>query len=664
MVQDAQLNIAVFIVMGILFCAACAAQAKDGNLMTNPGLESGKVVDWHGVNASVARVRTSPHSGGWGLHVKDESERACGHADSRPIRVALQGGGQFYAEAWVRVDADMTSRTGYATATVDIAFYDADGKFLSTQNVGKTHSSRWTRLSGVVTLPYEAGLMGFRVTPAAQIAQLTGAVYADDFYLAPLPIAQAAGRVKLAGAPKPPKGAPEYEAPPRPTDGANMALTVEKLTKGFDPERPFVIWAIGSSFTDHLGNGDELIALIRKRFPKAPRIVYKYMIGGSTPYGLLRGWARHLVIPDHPDVVLIYNFGGTRDLEKLIVELRSHTTADIIVPTLHWCRNHQVVWPDPDARNHHQDPVAMRKVCKKYGVEFVENRREITKYMLANKLTIKDLLVDTVHQSPYAAKMINENIARHFHRAARFTYDPRSRERRLEVEAPLRALSRSGDWAPAKDGKAVSAVGRSSIEVQFTGTRIDLIAWRDPKGGAARVWIDGAPAGEAKAYYATYIQPAKNNFINLKSRDVNYRRMISDRCPHGISLGDNIVPQEWSITMTSDKGDYELVGSVTGFDGKGNAFKPFTSRSGQIIIQPQLWRLASTNRKGDRFTFEVRRSARGRIDFKGPAEKFRVCLVENLPNERHTLRVQAEGTGPVIIDAFDVFEPPLKVKAK
>ncbi|MBT4822725.1 MAG: hypothetical protein HON70_43860, partial [Lentisphaerae bacterium] len=121
-----------------------------------------------------------------------------------------------------------------------------------------------------------------------------------------------------AAPPQPPKGAPEYQAPPRPDDGANMASTVEKLENGFDPDRPFLIWAIGSSFTNSLGNGNELIGMIRQRFPNAPRIEYKKMAGCSTSYHFLRGWAQHLVVPDQPDVVLMYNYGRTEDLEQVI----------------------------------------------------------------------------------------------------------------------------------------------------------------------------------------------------------------------------------------------------------------------------------------------------------------------------------------------------------
>jgi hypothetical protein len=455
-----------------------------------------------------------------------------------------------------------------------------------------------------------------------------------------------------AGAkPTPPEGAPEYQAPPRPADGANIALAIEKLEKGFDPDRPFLVWAIGSSFTNGLGDGSTLIELIRPRFPNMPKIVYKRMAGNSTPYHLCRGWARHLVIPEQPDLVLLYNFGLVEDLEKLIVDLRQGTTADIVVGTIHWCEPHEKQWPDPDLPCSHQDIPKLRAVCEKHGVELVESRREITEYMLANKLGIKSLLADAVHESAYASLMTNMNIARHFNRPAKFAYDPRSRERRIEAAASP-DVKLHGSWE--KGAGSVTARDKgAAIEVSFTGNRIGLIAWRNPEGGSAEVWLDGKPAAEAPVFQASYIKPDPKN----APLPPNPPR---DRSPHRLTLGANVVPQSWTLTMTNDTGDYELVGSVTGPDGTGNSRKPFTSKSGQVIMEPEFWRQPESNPTGDKWTFEVTRNTVGRVDFKGEKAKFRLTLAQNLPNGPHKLKLAATGDGPVALDAFDVFEAPMR----
>lgn len=454
-------------------------------------------------------------------------------------------------------------------------------------------------------------------------------------------------------APTPPEGAASYEAPARATDGANMVLTVKKLCDGFDPPRPLVIWAIGSSFTNGLGNGDRLKAIIAERFPKVPEIVYRKQAGSSTSYHFCRGWARHLVIPDQPDVVLIYNFGDPNDLEKLIVELRRTTTADIIVGTLHWVTPQKPVWPDPDAPTTHQDFAAMREICKKYGVEFVENRRELTEYMVKNKLGVNDLLGDSVHETRFAADCTVQNIARHFHAAEQGNYKPEERERRVAVTSE--AVKLEGPWTATANGSGRQTTG-GRLTLQFSGNRVELIGRRRPDGGKAQVLIDGKPGDQLPVFHAGYVQPDKGN---VPSPPMAPR----DRSPHRVDLGpaESIIPQQWTITMTNDEGDYELTGSVTGPDGRGNAFQPFTSKSGQILVEPAMWRAAKTNRTGDRFAFAVFRSTVGEVDFAGEQEeRFRIRLAQGLENGPHTLELIAAGDGPTEIDAFEVFEPPLK----
>jgi hypothetical protein len=128
-----------------------------------------------------------------------------------------------------------------------------------------------------------------------------------------------------------------------------------------------------------------------------------------------------------------------------------------------------------------------------------------------------------------------------------------------------------------------------------------------------------------------------------------------------VSLGRTSIPQQWTLTMTSDTADYELSGSVTGPDGKGNGLKPFTSSSGQILIDPAFWRDAKNNRSGDRFTFDVVRATAGSVDCKGSAkERFRLRLAAFLSNQPHEIKLVARGDGAVVVEALDVFTPPLK----
>lgn len=426
-----------------------------------------------------------------------------------------------------------------------------------------------------------------------------------------------------------PEGAAEHVAQAKATDGRHLALTMQKLQQGMD--RPFLIWALGSSYTNMLGNGEFWQRELPKRFPRTKQVEYRKMVGNSCPWQYLRGWARHLVIPDQPDLVIIYTIGDPADLEKLMVELRRHTAADIIVPSIHW-RERDIPLRGRSENAADQDVAAVRAVCRKHEVEFVENRRDWDAYLTANNLPVQALLKDAVHQSDYGAHIINSNILAHFRTPAEFSYAPGNRESQVQPETQA-------------DG---------SITARFIGTRIDLTGARSPEGGTYRVFIDDQPACEAKAWLMSYVQPDARNAREGKGASPR------DQSPHGITLGRQIVPQSWTLVMTSDSGDYELTGSTTGADGRGNAFMPFTSSSGQILVEPALWRRAERNRAGDRFTFAVKSAVENEVSFAGKAGgRFVVRLAQMLTNGGHTLRLVPVQPGKAGILALHGFRPPL-----
>lgn len=427
-----------------------------------------------------------------------------------------------------------------------------------------------------------------------------------------------------------PEGAADYVAKAETTDGQHLALSLRKLQQGMD--RPFLIWAIGSSYTNMLGSGEFWQREVPKRFPKTRQVEYRKMVGNSCPWQYLRGWARHLVIPDQPDLVITYTIGDPADLEKLIIELRRHTTADIIVPSIHWRERDIPLWGKSENAAD-QDVAAVREVCRKHAVEFVENRRDWAAYLAANHLPVPALLKDAVHQSDYGAHIINSNILAHLRVPEQFSYDPASRESLIPAEKQA-------------DG---------SFTATFTGTRVDLIGTTSPDGGTFRVLIDGKPASKADAWLMSYVQPDAKNA--KEGKGANPR----DQAPHGLALGENITPQSWTLVMTSDSGDYQLSGSVTGADGEGNAFKPFTSASGQILISPDLWRRAERNRTGDRFTFEVKSAIADEVSFAGqPGGPRVVRLAQMLRNGEHTLRLVPATPGTAAITTLQVFRPPLQ----
>jgi len=456
-------------------------------------------------------------------------------------------------------------------------------------------------------------------------------------------------------------GFPGYDITPRPTDGANLALAVHKLQGHGIPGKPFLVWAIGSSFTNFLGHGDTLIHELRKRFPNAPEILYKRYVTSSVTWQHMRGWVRQFVVPDQPDLVLMYvHDPGPQHLGKILDHIHQHSTADVIVPSLHLRRFEKFTTQRVNLAAWDK----AREICRTHGAEFVENRRELADFMTAHHMTIEDMTVDAVHQTPLCALLINENIVRHFARCAKPAYRALDRERRISVrgatERTTRGVRVSGTWTEGPNGTLQAGRKGATLSITFTGNRVDLIGRRSAGGGTVKVMVDGAPAGEANAFYTTMIQPGKQNTYKGKP----YLTQVN--LPHGVILGQNIVPQDWTITMADGQGHYRVVGSVTGPDGTGNVFRRFTSDSGQIIVDPELWRgnqrrkgkTTIGSRKGHTYSFSVYRCARDTVSFRGPAKPFHVPLVQSLPNGKHTIELIAQGGGPVRVDSFYVFTPP------
>ena len=204
---------------GLTVCliVAAVAQAADGNLIVNPGLELKAPIGWTASSVNFERVKANPHSGVWCLYVKDVSSD---HGQANSLLFTVKPG-QCYVEAWLRVDPKLAKTAAEASPFVDlipnnsaaassmnleldVQFSDGQKKYLSTQEVGKTNSTKWVRVNGVVKVPDNAAFASIRVLPTAhspgvprgQLGPIPGACFVDDLYVAPLDQAIAAGRAR------------------------------------------------------------------------------------------------------------------------------------------------------------------------------------------------------------------------------------------------------------------------------------------------------------------------------------------------------------------------------------------------------------------------------------------------------------------------------------
>ena len=138
-----------------------------------------------------------------------------------------------------------------------------------------------------------------------------------------------------------------------------------------------------------------------------------------------------------------------------------------------------------------------------------------------------------------------------------------------------------------------------------------------------------------------------------------------------VELRENISEEKWVLRITKINHEqryleFELYGSQTGFDGRGNNMSRFTSNSSQIILHPEDFFLFDadeyTGSKTDR-GFEIHWSVipkhKDQITMELSTKRY--LLAQGLPNERHTLTLVHTGEKKSFpIKEIVVYEPPLK----
>jgi hypothetical protein len=573
-------------------------------------------------------------------------------ADLHSSAIAAQGGIPYFLSLWIKAPLEPWMTISFASDERERSYGPLHVP-LYYQLQPADSWNQWRQMGFYFWMPLQCKTIQLIISTRNESPD--GFICVDDIRL------RAATDAEMSAAYKNEKSNfPPYDVQPHPGDGKNLVLSVAKWEgRAGIPGKPFVIWALGSSFTDFQGgdNGYELIDAIRQRFPNAPPIIYRKHGGPGTPWEYIDGWINQFVAFEEPDLIFTYTSGSLEGLDAMLTDIRRRTTADIIVPSLHFRPPPSDITPMNITHGMGVAWDSVREICEKHGAEFVANREELAAYLAQTGLDQDALLYDHNHQGMHGRIRIWDNIFAHLIKSSQPAYAPESRERRIPVNpvanTATEQVSLSGNWSKANGAVRTSAAG-AKLTVAFTGNQIDLLGHKAPGGGNVKVLIDGVPAGQSSVFVTNCIQSSKGNW----------------RIPHEIELGKDLVPQKWTITMTSDVGDYRVEGSVAGPDGTGNLTQRFLSKSGQIGIDPRFWRDGRRakagpdqygNVIGETFTFDVMRGVLGEVDFKGDqGTSIAEPLARNLANGRHTLELVTTGDGDVEIDGFYVYQPPEK----
>ena len=400
---------------------------------------------------------------------------------------------------------------------------------------------------------------------------------------APAPIPEKDKLANLAKAIPPP-------APPEHPEfmGAKLARTMSLLESGKYTLRPVRIVFSGQSI--EAGWTTLFINNLRERYPGTKIICENRAIGGWFVWKMQK-LLKHDILRFQPDLVLFSAYQGTAEVwERFLSELRSETTADIVIRT-----NHVGGWEKLEDPVEGAESITLRRLAQNYNVEFVDCRKEWFDYLKSNNMQIKDLLNDNIHLNQKGDTLMALLYDRHF------KYNSASREgwtdtvRRFDVGRFLEdnktdeIVLEGHGWS--KEGRyARSNSNEDKLKLKFCGTRVDLVL--PTLRGKATVLIDGKKPSELNLYHGT--RPQGKTMADSDSK-------LKPNSPITYHTGKNMQEETWVLAIVEGSASedpqkaanqrvkFRLTGSKTGFDGEGQNDRKFVSNSGRITILPSDW---------------------------------------------------------------------------
>jgi hypothetical protein len=376
---------------------------------------------------------------------------------------------------------------------------------------------------------------------------------------------------------------------------------------------------------------------LRKRFPNADLDIQNKGIGGFTAPALINT-AEYDLYPFYPDLLIFHVYGGGQmdKWESIIRRTRERTAAEVVLWTHHWIGR----------KGDLAESERIRQIAVKYDCGLVDIMPKWQAALKEKGVEPKAVLRDGIHLNAEGIDMLAGMIKPFF------VYNPKlmtEKSRRLVTDIPA-------------DAPAVKRLADGSLEVTFTGNRIDAIAAKDTKTGPlATLTVDGkAPAKIDGAFVFTKPSNAPYTWFPAVS-------VLKHNAP--------LVAETWTakfleFTPDAKKFRYSVTGSVTGPDGEGNETDTFVSNSGRIVIagggnwSRVPWSLTYKKKQMPetyKVTWKVVPLFVDTLQFaaaKNPASERSVTLIKGMPNGPHTIRLTPEQGAKLDLAGFRAYCPP------
>lgn len=447
--------------------------------------------------------------------------------------------------------------------------------------------------------------------------------------------------------------APAWPVPQSAADSSSFGRNLTRsmaLISGSEPRQRNTVRVLfyGQSITAQWSSSME--QYLRRTYPYTNFVFAHRAIGGFSATYLVRT-APTDINTFYPDLMLFHDYTeGPEPYEQIIRQTLENTTADILIVTDHITKPRELDDPATFKDNADQTRVEQHNteflpsLAKRYDVELADIRPQWKDYLLQNKLAPQDLLKDVVHLNDHGTFVMCRLIEQHL------KYNP----------AP---------GTPPDKRVATRLVGAdlhwtgNTLELQFTGNRIDLIANEGPAAKSGiQVRIDGVP-------------PSALPSTTVFNRTSQYPKTwwpallrVSSQTP--------LVPEDWSLRLFDASDDlkefkFEVTGSVTGNDGTGDSRERFVSKSGRVVIEPQDWSKLARARSmteiplPEDFRITWKSIPQYKDEFLAPAVHNSVIesattVVQGIPNGPHRLTlIAADEAAAKTLKAVRIYTPRL-----
>jgi len=393
---------------------------------------------------------------------------------------------------------------------------------------------------------------------------------------------------------------------------------------------------------------------LKARFPNADIVCENRAIGGFMA-PMLSQTAEADLYPFYPDLLFLQDYGALDPaMERMYAAVHDRTTAEVLAFTHHidYCGD-RISYKNLD-----KESAKIRELAERYGFETVDVRPSWRKYLEVKNLDRRKLLGDgVIHLNPEGVALMAKIAMPHL----RYIPNP-------PAAGPdrVRYYDASGARLEGSRDDAKGAVLQKPLRLAFTGNRVDVAAMPTAgKLGTARILIDGKKPSELPGVYAT-----------TRTSHCLGNWFPALRC---VELGRGAVAEKWDLILTKanekcTEFEYEVKGSVTGPDGKGDSKHKFVSNSGRLIIDPEWFTLETSCRVfkkpipvGFDITWQVIEKFMN--DWKPQPIKDQTkedlyTLAQGFSNGKHVLEIIPNGDGDVPVNYVTVYQPAAPLSAE